>query len=66
MQIPRHWRLREQRYGLTGSVCTQCGKVYFAPRPVCDVCHAVVETNVPRFESRPLRREAHVLEPAQR
>ncbi len=40
MDIARHWRLRGQRYTLTGSICTRCGKRFFAPRPVCDVCSA--------------------------
>lgn len=42
MEISLHWRLREQRYNLTGTVCTECGKRFFTPRPVCDVCNAPV------------------------
>ncbi len=38
MDIARHWRLREQRYSLKGSICTRCGKRFFAPRPLCDAC----------------------------
>lgn len=38
MEIARHWRLNAQRYSLQGSVCTCCGKTFFAPRPVCDAC----------------------------
>jgi uncharacterized OB-fold protein len=38
MEIARHWRLNAQRYSLRGSVCTCCGKAFFAPRPVCDAC----------------------------
>jgi uncharacterized protein len=26
MEIPRHWRLRRQRYELTGEECPHCGK----------------------------------------
>ncbi|MBN1430932.1 MAG: hypothetical protein JXB07_21365 [Anaerolineae bacterium] len=40
MELARHWRLNNQRYTLTGSVCTCCGKQFVSPRPVCDVCHA--------------------------
>lgn len=67
MDIARHWRLRGQRYGLTGTVCSSCGKTFFTPRPVCDVCHASA-SNLPTFESKPTRRErsSGVLEPAQR
>jgi len=35
MEIPRHWRLKAQRYRLEGSVCPVCGQVSFPPRPVC-------------------------------
>lgn len=38
MEIARHWRLNSQRYSLKGSVCTCCGKAFFAPRPICDAC----------------------------
>ncbi len=38
MEIPRHWRLKEQRYKLTGTVCSQCGEKYFPPRQVCPQC----------------------------
>ena len=24
MEIPRHWRLKQQRYGLVGEVCPHC------------------------------------------
>jgi Rubredoxin-like zinc ribbon domain (DUF35_N) len=35
MEIPRHWRLKAQRYRLEGSSCLICGKFTFPPRPVC-------------------------------
>jgi uncharacterized OB-fold protein len=38
MEIPRHWRLRAQRYRLEGSVCPTCGQLTFPPRPVCPRC----------------------------
>ena len=38
MEIARYWRLNNQRYTLTGSVCSCCGKQYFSPRPICDAC----------------------------
>jgi uncharacterized OB-fold protein len=40
MEIPRHWRLKAQRYRLEGSVCPVCGQVTFPPRPVCPHCTA--------------------------
>ena len=38
MEIPRHWRLKAQRYRLEGSACPICGKLSFPPRPVCPDC----------------------------
>jgi hypothetical protein len=35
MEIPRHWRLKAQRYRLEGSFCPNCGQLNFPPRPVC-------------------------------
>ncbi|PWH20290.1 MAG: transcriptional regulator [Anaerolineae bacterium] len=38
MEIPRHWRLRRQRYGLVGEVCPHCEAKLFPPRDVCPEC----------------------------
>ena len=38
MEIVRYWRLNGQRYGLTGTVCTNCGQLSLSQRPVCSVC----------------------------
>jgi len=38
MEIPRHWRLRKQRYNLTGEVCPHCDAKIFPPRDVCPEC----------------------------
>ena len=38
MEIPRHWRLKAQRYRLEGSACPHCGQFIFPPRPVCPRC----------------------------
>ncbi|MHB2156526.1 Zn-ribbon domain-containing OB-fold protein [Calditrichota bacterium GD2] len=38
MDIPRYWRLRNQRYHLQGAKCEQCGQLYFPPRAVCPAC----------------------------
>ena len=40
MEIPRHWRLKAQRYRLLGSTCPTCGQLSFPPRPVCPHCPA--------------------------
>ncbi len=38
MEIPRHWRLRQQRYALVGEVCPHCEAKLFPPRDVCPHC----------------------------
>lgn len=38
MDIPRYWRLRDQRYRLKGSICRQCGYYSFPPRQICPKC----------------------------
>jgi uncharacterized OB-fold protein len=38
MEIPRHWRLRKQRYSLMGEVCPHCEAKLFPPRDVCPEC----------------------------
>ena len=38
MEIPRHWRLKQQRYSLVGEVCPHCDTKIFPPRDVCPNC----------------------------
>ena len=38
MEIPRHWRLQKQRYGLVGEVCPHCNAKIFPARDVCPEC----------------------------
>lgn len=40
MQVSRHWRLNQQRYGLVGETCENCGVKLFPPRDVCLECAA--------------------------
>lgn len=44
MEIPRHWRLKKQRYGLVGSVCPRCDTKSFPPVEICRVCREKDET----------------------
>ncbi len=44
MEVPRHWRLKRQRYALVGEVCPSCGAKLFPPRDVCPVCKAEAKT----------------------
>ncbi len=38
MEISRHWRLQQQRYGLVGEICPHCDEKIFPPRDVCPNC----------------------------
>jgi hypothetical protein len=38
MEIPRHWRLNQQRLGLIGEVCHHCQAKIFPPRDICPAC----------------------------
>ncbi len=44
MEIPRHWRLRKQRYNLVGEVCPHCQAKLFPPRDVCPECGQEAKT----------------------
>jgi uncharacterized OB-fold protein len=44
MEIPRHWRLRKQRYSLQGEVCPHCEAKIFPPRDVCPACGEEAKT----------------------
>ncbi len=44
MEAPRHWRLKKQRYALTGEVCPHCSAKIFPPRDVCPECGLEAKT----------------------
>jgi hypothetical protein len=44
MEISRHWRLKQQRYGLVGEVCPHCEEKIFPPRDVCPSCSGEAKT----------------------
>ncbi len=39
MEIPRHWRLKQQRYSLIGEICPDCNTPMFPPRDFCLGCN---------------------------
>ena len=45
MEIPRHWRLKKQRYALVGEVCPHCEAKIFPPRDVCPHCSGEAKTS---------------------
>ena len=44
MEIPRHWRLKKQRYALVGEICPHCEAKIFPPRDVCPHCGGEAKT----------------------
>ena len=44
MEVPRHWRLKQQRYALVGEVCPHCEVKIFPPRDVCPECGGEAKT----------------------
>ena len=44
MEIPRHWRLRKQRYSMVGEVCPHCNARVFPPRDLCPECGQEAKT----------------------
>ncbi|MBI9045751.1 MAG: hypothetical protein JEZ06_14770 [Anaerolineaceae bacterium] len=38
MQVPRHWRIKNERYAMMGSICPHCGLKQFPTRAVCPKC----------------------------
>lgn len=44
MEVPRHWRLRKQRYALVGEICPHCSNKIFPPRDVCPECGGEAKT----------------------
>lgn len=44
MDIPRHWRLKKQRYAMVGEVCEHCDAKLFPPRDICPECGKEAKT----------------------
>ena len=44
MEVPRHWRLKKQRYALVGEVCEHCDAKLFPPRDICPECGEEAKT----------------------
>lgn len=38
MQVSNYWRLKNQRYSMTGEVCPHCESKIFPPRDICPDC----------------------------
>ncbi len=46
MEVPRHWRLKQQRYALVGEICRHCEAKLFPPRDVCPSCGGDTRENI--------------------
>lgn len=47
MEVPRHWRLNQQRYALTGAECPRCSARMISERAVCPHCgHPLAENTL--------------------
>jgi hypothetical protein len=44
MEVPRHWRLKKQRYALVGEICPHCDVKIFPPRDICPECGGEAKT----------------------
>lgn len=38
MEIPRHWRIRKERYSMVGGACPNCETKMFPVRSICPTC----------------------------
>lgn len=38
MEVPRHWRIRKERYSMIGGACPNCEVKMFPMRSVCPIC----------------------------
>lgn len=38
LQLPKDWRLRQERYRLIGGKCCECDTYFFPARPLCPHC----------------------------
>lgn len=52
MEVPRHWRLKKQRYALVGEICPNCAAHLFPPRAVCPVCAERDKQTATRLDSQ--------------
>ncbi|HEC24380.1 MAG TPA: hypothetical protein ENI95_15860 [Chloroflexi bacterium] len=64
MEVPRHWRMKHERYNLRGTYDPESGRYFFGHRRAFDVEYV---TELYSFGQRKIRRSAEaVYEPAQR
>ncbi len=60
MEVPRHWRLKKQRYMMMGEICPSCKTPLFPPRAVCPHCGGDAKRELALREQPTLVLEEHV------
>jgi uncharacterized protein len=60
MEVPRHWRLKKQRYAMVGEICLNCNTPNFPPRAVCPHCGGSARLEKTYQEQEALRLEQRV------
>lgn len=66
MEVPRHWRIKKQRYALVGEMCPKCASVLFPPRAVCPVCAERANQAEPARQRQPYLALVERMQPAGR
>ena len=66
MEVPRHWRLKKQRYALVGETCPKCASYLFPPRAVCPVCAERAKEIQAAGQHQPLLALAERMQPVDR
>jgi hypothetical protein len=64
MEIPRHWRLKKQRYNLEGNLCNVCDAKIFPPREICPECGKDTQPTPVSAVNREIYSSAESLQPA--
>jgi len=52
MHVPRFWREIPNRYGLVGTRCGHCNRIFFPPRAICPNCRRVGQLEPYRLSGR--------------
>jgi uncharacterized OB-fold protein len=66
MEIPRHWRIRKQRYSMVGGICPNCETKMFPAREICPDCgygsQATVKLEDAALYAQPVLVPSHVVQ----
>jgi uncharacterized protein len=54
MEVPRHWRMKKQRYAMVGETCPNCKSQVFPPRAVCPYCQDMKQESAAYPQNTPV------------